>query len=443
MQDPEAALMALRLAKSGGATDAVSIVRTTDWRMIRFSNNGVTASKVTRETSLSIFMAIEGRKSSFTTTDLSRRSVDDLVRNAMNMAKISPPSEVYAPLPVGPFKYRRELMSVGDARLMSEKLPDAVKAAIEAAISEGAQRVAGSLIAERTSKVIRTTGGAKGTYASTSYDLSVRAFADPEATGQFAQVATRFRDLDPENVGRQAGEIAKKAMNPKPAEPGRYDAVLGPMTVADLMEEVALAASAYGVEAGLSFLTDSLGKKVASALFSINDDPTDERAPGSAPFDEEGLPTFAKPIIEDGILKTYLHNSLTAKMMGAKSTANAGLVRPVAFNLKIRAGDKSVEDLVSMVDNGIYITNNWYLRYQNTRNGDFSTILRDGLFKVEDGEIAGPIRGLRLSDNMLRLLGNIGAVGAERHWIKWWEVDIPTLTPAMLINRVNFTSPTL
>jgi len=442
MIDHEAALMALRLAKGGGANDAVSIVRTTDWRMIRFSNNGVTASKVTRETSLSSFMAVGGRRSSFTTTDLSRRSVEDLVRNALKMAKASSPSEVYAPLPKGPFRYRRELMNVGDARVMGEKLPDAVKGAIEAAISEGAQRVAGSLIAERTSKVIRTTGGIIGTHASTGYDLSVRAFADPEATGQFAQVTTRYMDLDPEGVGRKAGETAQKAMNPKPVNPGRYDAIMGPMTVADLMEEVALASSAYNVEAGLSFLMDDLGKKVASELLSIYDDPTDECAPGSAPFDEEGLPTYEKPIIEEGILKTYLHNSLTAKRMGVKSTANAGLMRPVAYNLKIGAGDKSVEDLVSMVDDGIYITNNWYLRYQNTRNGDFSTILRDGLFKVEDGEIAGPIKGLRLSDNMLQLLGNIRAVGAERHWVKWWEVETPTLAPAMLINEVNFTSPT-
>jgi len=441
MDDQEAALMALRLSKGGGATDAVSIVRMTDWRMIRFSNNGVTASKVTRETSLSSFMAMGGRRSSFTTTDLSRRSVEDLVRNALNMAKSSP-SDVCAPLPRGPIKYRRELMSVGDAKVMSGKLPDVVEVAIDAAISEGAQKVAGSLIAERSSKVIRTTGGVKGTHASTSYDLSVRAFADQEATGQFAQVTTRYRDLDPEGVGRTAGEIAKKAMNPKPVKPGRYDAIIGPMTVADLMEEVALASSAYNVEAGLSFLTENLGKKVASSLFSIDDDPTDEHAPGSAPFDEEGLPTYEKPIIEEGILKTYLHNSLTAKKMGAKSTANAGIVRPVAYNLKIGAGDKSVEDLVSMVDDGIYITNNWYLRYQNTRNGDFSTILRDGLFRVEHGEIVGPIRGLRLSDNMLRLLGNIRAVGAERHWIKWWEVDTPTLAPAMLIDGVNFTSPT-
>jgi len=443
MRDQDIALRALRLAKSGGATDAVSIVRTTDLRMIRFANNSVTVSNGILEASLSLFMMMKERRASLTTTNLSSSSLDELIRNALGMAKLSLPSDVYAPLPEGPFKYRKELISIGDIRLLIERLPEAVKAAIDSAMSAGAQRVAGTLIAERTEKVLRTTGGAEGTHASTCYNLSVRAFADSEATGQFSKVATHLTDLNPEDVGRRAGEIAKKAMNPKPVDPGRYDTIIGPMTVADLMEEVALSASAFSVDAGSSFFTESLGKKVASPLFSLDDDPSDEHAPGSARFDDEGLPTSKKAIIEDGILKTYLHNSLTAKKMRTRSTANAGLLRPRPFNLEVRAGEKSLEDLISMVDNGIYITNNWYLRYQNTRNGDFSTILRDGLFKVEDGKIAGPIRGLRLSENMLRLLSNIKAIGAERHWIKWWEVETPTLAPAMLIGKVNFTKPTL
>ena len=103
MDDPEVALMALRLAKGSGATDAISIVRTTDWRMMRFSNNGVTASKATRETSLTIFMEIGRGRTSLRTTDLSRGSIEGLVRNASNMAKAS--SEGYAPLPEG----RREV----------------------------------------------------------------------------------------------------------------------------------------------------------------------------------------------------------------------------------------------------------------------------------------------------------------------------------------------
>jgi PmbA protein len=443
VRDREVAAKALRLAKGGGASDAVSIVRTTDWRMIRFANNSVTASKRTSETSLSLFLMMRERRASLTTTNLSARSLEEIVRNALGMAKLSSPSDVYAPLPRGPFKYGKGPLSRGDSEIRSERMPGAVKVAMEAAASAGAVKVAGTLTAERVSKSLCTTGGAEGISASTSYDLSVRAFADSEATGQFAQVATQFEGLRPEEVGRRAGGIAKEAMSPKRAEPGRYDALIGPMTVADLLEEVAFSASAFNVDAGSSFLTDRLGQEVAPSSFGLDDDPRDEGAPGSAPFDDEGLPTFRKAIIEDGILRTYLHNSLTARKMGARSTANAGLFRPRAYNLKVRAGDRSISDLISLVDEGIYITNNWYLRYQDTRKGDFSTILRDGLFKIEGGEIAGPIRGLRLSDNMMRLLGNIRAIGAERHWIKWWEVDIPTLAPAMLVGGANFTGPTL
>jgi PmbA protein len=443
MRYPEIALKALRLAKAGGVTDAVSIIRTADWRMIRFSNNGATASKAVKGSTLYLFLVAKEGRASFTTTNFSGPSLGCLVDRALKMAKLSAPSDAYAPLPEGPFKYEKELMSIGDARLRAEKLPDAVRVATEAAISAGANRVAGSITAERATNYLCTTGGARGTYASTTYDMSVRAFADSEATGQFAQVSTSFSDLHPDEIGRRAGETARQALNPRPARPGRYDAVIGPMTVADLVEELANSASAFNVDSGLSFFVDRLGQRVSSASFSLDDDPTDVRAAGSARFDDEGLPTFRKAVIEDGILKTYLHNSLTARKMNAKSTANAGLERPRPFNLIVKAGDKSLEDLISMVDDGIFVTNNWYLRYQDKRNGDFSTILRDGLFKVENGEVVGPIRGLRLSDNMTRLFNNIKAIGRDRHWIKWWEVDVPTLAPAMLIGGANFTAPTV
>ncbi len=434
--------IALRIAKREGSSDAVSIVRRTHWRMIRFSNNGVTVSKNKRETGLYLYAIIRGKKAFLTTTDLSKKSIEDAIGKALGAAKVSSDRESLS-IPKGHFKYPGKLKSIGDAKLSEQKLLDIVEVAIGAALSAGTSRVAGTLTAERTEKFLCTTGGAEGDYASTIYNLSVRAFADSEATGQFAQVAASFSNLDAEVVGRQAGQIAKDAKNPRRAEPGKYSALFGPMVVANLVGEVARSASGSNVDAGLSFFIGKLGQSVTSCSFSLEDNPTDEKAAGSAPFDDEGMPTYRKTIIERGILKTYLHNSNTASKMGTKSTANAGLVKPMPFNLVVSAGDASIEDLISMVDNGVYVTNSWYLRYQDQRKGDFSTILRDGLFKIENGQIAGPIKGLRLSGNMLKLFSDIEAVGRERHWIKWWEVDTPTLSPAILVKEANFTMPSL
>ncbi len=437
------AATALKLVKKGGAEDAVAIVQSLDWYMVRFANNGVIASKAMNDTQLSVFAIMGGKASTLSTTNLSRQSVENLVTKLMKIVRLSPPGEQRAPLPKGPFRYSRKLRSVGDPKIDQAKLPDVVRTSMESALSAGASRVAGAVTAEKETRTILTTAGAEATFTASIYDLNVRAFADSEATGQFANATNSISKLDAESVGRHAGEIAKKSLNQEQAEAGKYDVVLGPMISANLIERVAFASSAFSVLAGSSFLTDKLGQKIASPSLCLEDDPTNSEAPGAAMFDDEGLPTLGKAIIEKGTLKSYLHNSNTARKMNTVSTANAGLVGPRPFTLVVGAGTKSLDELVAMVDHGLYVTNNWYHRYQNMRSGDFSTIIRDGAFRIEGGQIAGPVRGLRLSDNMLRILGNIDGLGRERSWIKWWEVTIPTLTPSMLVRGANFTKPTL
>jgi len=169
------------------------------------------------------------------------------------------------------------------------------------------------------------------------------------------------------------------------------------------------------------------------------DDPTVVGSFGVKAFDDEGVPTRRNVIIDEGVLKSYLHNSTSAKKFGVETTGNAGLISPHPWNLVIGPGERSFEELLAEIDRGIYVTNDWYLRYQNYRRGDFSTIPRDGMFLVEKGDISSSIRELRISDNMLRIFQNILGLSRSRSWVKWWEVSTPTLTPYALIEGLNFT----
>jgi PmbA protein len=71
--------------------------------------------------------------------------------------------------------------------------------------------------------------------------------------------------------------------------------------------------------------------------------------------------------------------------------------------------------------------------------GDFSAIPRDAMFLIENGKIVRPLREMRISDSIPRMLANISALTKERKWIKWWEVETPTLAPAAMIDKVKFT----
>ncbi|MCX8170594.1 MAG: TldD/PmbA family protein [Candidatus Bathyarchaeota archaeon] len=427
------------LAKRLGATDVTAKLTESRRIMIRFSNNEVTVSKAFLENSVDIFVMIEKHRAATTISTLSIRNIKKAVENLIRMAKSTPPADVYAPLPQGPFTYNPDLMRAPKIPLDPDNLAVYVESAIKSALEKGATRAAGTLNAYRSRITLATSGDVYASQEKASMEISIRAFVSDLATGHAVSVASKLEDFHPEEAGSMAGEIAKAASNPKPGEPGKYMALLGPMVLADIVNQVGSLSSAFLVDAGQSFLVDKMNSEVASERFTLIDDPTLAGSLGARAFDDEGVPTKRNIIIENGILKTYLHNTITAKKFGVETTGNAGIIVPYPWNLIVEPGYKSPEDLLAEIDDGIYVTNDWYLRYQDYRAGDFSTIPRDGMFRIRNGEIAESIRELRISDNMLRLLRNIVDLSRLRMWVKWWEVEVPTLAPYALISELNFT----
>lgn len=153
----------------------------------------------------------------------------------------------------------------------------------------------------------------------------------------------------------------------------------------------------------------------------------------------KGRPTKKNVLIDKGILKTYYHNTSTAKKYRVKPTGNAGLLSPDSFNFELEEGNSSRENLIKKIDRGILITNVWYLRFNNYNTGDFSTIPRDGLFLIKNGKIIKSLKNLRVSDNMLKILNNIEEVGNNSEQIVSWEANTNVKCPSILVRDVNIT----
>jgi PmbA protein len=439
MRAEEICQLVLRACKAQGVNDVVVSVGQSEGVMLRFSNDQITVANTLMDVTANIFVNDNGRKASTSVADLTKKGLEFASRKVVEAAKHAPAGATYAPLPKGPFTYDRKLLEGRTVPSDPKKLVSYVQDAILAAKAEGAKRVAGSLIVDNGKLTLHTSSGAFGMLKKSSMELSLRAFASDVASGHAVCVAGIESDFKPAETGAEAGRMARLASEPVEGEPGEYKAVLGPMVFADIVQQAGRHASAFFVDANLSFLSDKLGQRVAAESFNLVDDPTLENSYGSVPFDAEGLPTQRTPIVENGILRTYLHNSSTALKFGSKSTANAGLVAPHPFNLVVGAGESTLEELIAAVDKGIYVTNDWYLRYQNYQTGDFSAIPRDAMFLIKDGKIDRPIKELRISDNVLRMLSNLRGMTRERRWIKWWEVEVPVLCPAALVDGVRFT----
>ena len=431
------------LAKKLGADDVVAELITSNSTQVKFANSAVAITQNWAVSALKVFVAYRKRIASVMLENLDHNIVNASVERLMKIARNSQPNRDWAGLAHGPFSYDKPNDTFDNALIGAEdKAVDWVNAAIAAT---KAPKTAGVLYLTDDGRALATSEGVIAKDRSTSAQLSIRAFFERDESGHAVTTACTASGFKPESAGAKAGELAKAARRPQPGQAGRYDVIFDPLAFAGLLASVASNSSAYSVDAGYSFLAGKIGKRVAGPMVTVLDDPTAAAGLGSTSFDDEGRPTQRVPVIEDGVLKTYLHNTLTARKFKVASTASAGLISPSPRNVILRPGNYSRDELFSQVKNGIYVTNIWYTRFQNFRTGDFSTIPRDGIFVIRNGEIWRPVKGLRITDNLQRLLENITALSSKPETILWWGMDdqVPSTTPYVLVKDLNLTLPTM
>ena len=421
-----------------GAEDAVVEVTKSLSRQVRFARNKISIVKSWQSETADLFMAKEKKVIGSTVSDLSR--IDQAISELGGMMVRMAPNKDYGGIAQGPFTYV-DVPKTYDPAIaeLDEELVEMVQDAIDAAVRSGAERTAGVLYTTTIEESLATSNDVVAKDRGTWVELSQRAFTEKDASGHATCSARTLGDFDPLSVGERAGEVSGRCRRPTEVGAGRYDIIFDPLAIGALLSDTMGFASAFAVESGFSFLAGKMGKKVASPLVTLVDDGQMVGGFGSRKFDAEGVPTQRTPIVEQGVLKTYLHNTSTATRHKTHTTGNAGLVSPHPWSGVVLPGDSKKEELFSDVTHGVYVTNVWYTRYQNYYTGDFSTIPRDGAFLIEHGELREPVKNIRISDNLQRMFERIRAMSQERQWIHWWEVDVPILSPYVLVDDVQIT----
>jgi len=386
-------------------------------------------------------LGLEGRLFIIELATSDPRKIAEEAGRLERIAKKIEPSDLYSPLPSPDVPSMHQ--SCADRRI-AEYLQNPVRLLeepISEAMSAGGERVSGTLTLEVTNRALATTTGFEGTEDRSSLGLHLRAFKD-SSSGHWSFGSSNIDEGALKEVGRKAGEIADLSKKIADFSPGKYDVVLSPMVMGNLANVLAMMSSALASMIGYSFLAKyKPGDEVASEAFSFYDRPRDPSLPGSASFDDEGVETWDKAVIERGKLVTLLHNTATASKFGSKSTGNAGWMMPRAWNLEISQGDLKEEELAEELKNGIMVMNNWYTRLQNYVEGQFSTVSRDAALLVRNGEIIGNVGRVRVASSFPRLLSSIEQMTRERNNVWWWEVEIPTRAPFSLIRGVEITRP--
>jgi predicted Zn-dependent protease len=232
--------------------------------------------------------------------------------------------------------------------------------------------------------------------------------------GRGWQSSSRLADIDGAAAGRTAADKARRGDDLVDVEPGRYEVVLEPSCLGNMLEFLRDGFNARTVEEGRSFVR--LGEPQLDPAVILWDDATDRRAI-SRGFDAEGTPKRRLDLVREGIPVALCHDRKTAAKARTESTGHGfgGDMGGIATNLFMAPGDRSPEALIGEVERGLLVTEFWYTRILDPKTQVVTGLTRNGTFLIEGGRVVGGVPNLRFTQSYLDALapGNVLGVGDD------------------------------
>ena len=301
--------------------------------------------------------------------------------------------------------------------------PSAGGAALRAAFAVGERHgvsAHGIWSASEQERAFATSSGESGLDRSTDAFMKVICIAPDGRSGYSSGTAVALTSLDPEGLAERAAAKALAPGSPAELPPGEYQVVMEPHAVGwllDLLGETAHNGLAYAE--GRGALTGRLGHSVTAPSINLADSPGASSTLPRA-FDAEGVRKGPMPLIQDGVAMAVVHDRLSAALAGTESTGHAIAPgghpqgpRPV--NLVLAGGGAAgLDELCAPVDRGIYVTRLWYANVVRPKETLITAVTRDGTFLIEDGRVTRPLRDLRLTDSVLRILSRASDLTARQ-----------------------------
>ncbi|WP_232698041.1 TldD/PmbA family protein [Brevibacillus daliensis] len=251
----------------------------------------------------------------------------------------------------------------------------------------------------------------------------------------FAYTTDHFEDLDIPKLAQRAVENALSQLGSASVKSAQYPVILRYDAASDLLATFTSIFSGSAVEKGFSRLAGKLNQQVAGSNITIVDDPLMEGTMGCTSFDAEGMATKKVEVVKNGQLQTFLHNRKTAKKAGVESTGHASKdgyrdsISVAPHNLFIQPGEHSLDEIVSVIDKGLLITDLDGLHSGTSPiSGDFSLSCRG--FYIEGGKITKPVYQITVSGNMLELLNQVEEIGNDLRFMG--RINSPSLRVSSL-----------
>jgi PmbA protein len=273
-----------------------------------------------------------------------------------------------------------------------------------------------------TEEASATTLGIRSSSRSNSCYATVSVLVDDNGetqTGWAFALGENPGQFDLPEAAKKASERATRLLGAVKPPSRVTTVVLDPMVTSQFLSIIGGTLNGEGVSKGRSIFADRIGEQVASPLVTLVDDPTDSRVYYARETDGDGLAARRNVLIENGVLKMFVHDAYSARRMKTKSTGNAG----GCVALQLTPGTKTQEELIAGIEDGVLIDSVQGLHSGvNPVSGDFSTGA-SGLV-IRNGKTAEPIREFTIASTLQRMLLDVQEIGADIDWLPMRAVGV-------------------
>lgn len=405
----------LAMAKTAGASSAETEVSFGKGQSVSVRKGEAENIEYNRDKGISVTVYFGHHKGVASSSDLSQTALKDTVEAACNIAK---------------YTAEDTFCGLADASLMATDVPDLDlnhpwNISVEDAVAIATECEATALAVD-TKRITNTEGasvytsegvfayanshGFVGGYPSTRHSISCSVIAEAGGAMQRDYWYTSARDIadmmSAHYVGQMAGERTVRRLGAKPIKTGQYPVLFEAPLASSLISSLISAVSGGSLYRKSSFLLDSLGQSVASSVLTISENPHIQKGAASSPFDNEGVATVSRTLVDKGVLQGYVLGSYSARKLGMQTTGNAG----GSHNLIVQSTGQNFTQLLQLMGTGLLVTE--VLGHGlNMVTGDYSRGAAG--YWVENGVITHPVEEITIAGNMKDMLKQMIGIGND------------------------------
>jgi predicted Zn-dependent protease len=447
-----------RVQKFATTKDVEVIVNSVHFSLTRFANNTIHQNVAEDNNVVSVRTVIDGKTARATTNKTDDASLKRAVEAAERLTRVQEPDPELLPLAKAmdaaekPSRYFER----------SAKLTPEDRAAGVAKIVEVAKKnklvTAGIFSSGESFEGILNSAGMRNFHRQSSAEVSVTMLNDAQrSSGWQKRNSPDIATFDPAEVGEIAAQKALASATPKELPPGKYDVILEPSAVLDLVGFMFQDFGAQSVLDERSFLNERIGTKLFGENISIDEDAYHPLQSGTQ-FDGEGVPKQRLRLVENGVIKNVVFSRASAERMKKSPLAkNFATIAPTGhgFPLPNEVGDapmnivfagaakgsaKTVAQMIAESERAILVTRVWYIREVEPYQKVLTGMTRDGTFLVEDGKVKHGTLNFRLNQSLVEMLNNVLAMSESLRAAG--EESFDMVVPAMKVRGFNFTEVT-